>query len=327
MFVITFFASVTNRSCNTSLVFTTDSIEPNGFDYYNIKNLDELNTVAHIMSPTDFAALEQAKSNMQNISWAMRNVNKIGDTVDTGVTFVPEKVLVKLQSMTQNALLKIIKANLLTIQKNKTFKKPSKLAYKSIVTGSGALSGFFGATSGFGTAIFASELALTTNFLMRTIMDIARSEGEDIYTIEGQMACLEVFALGGASKDDDSLETSYYTTRIAINSALNSVSAAGVKVGLETLIKGASTLGSGVLSNFVSKIAIRLSLLISEKFVAQALPVVGAIGGGGLNYVFVNHFQKMATAHFTIKRLERQYGEAQVKLAYDSIKVSNKMKI
>ena len=157
-------------------------------------------------------------------------------------------------------------------------------------------------------------------------MDIARSEGEDIYTLEGQMACLEVFALGGESKDDDGLETSYYTTRIAINSALNSVSATGVKVGLDTLIKGASTLGSGALSNFVSKIATRLSLLISEKFLAQALPIVGAIGGGSLNYVFVDHFQKMATAHFTIKRLERHYGEAEVKLAYESIQLSKPIK-
>jgi hypothetical protein len=282
-----------------------------------------LNLTTNPISLIDLDVLKQAKTNVLNISWAMRNVNKIGGTLETGMTFVPEKVLVKLQSMTQTALLKIIKANLLTIQKNKSFKKPSKLTYKSIVTGSGALSGFFGATTGFGTAIFASELTLTTKFLMRTIMDIARSEGEDIYTLEGQMACLEVFALGGESKDDDGLETSYYTTRIAINSALNSVSATGVKVGLDTLIKGASTLGSGALSNFISKIATRLSLLISEKFLEQALPIVGAIGGGSLNYVFVDHFQKMATAHFSIKRLERHYGETQVKLAYDTIKISN----
>lgn len=288
--------------------------------------LKHLNLITNPISPKDLEALKQAKSNMLNISWTMRNVNKIGDTVETGMTFVPEKILVKIQSMTQKALLKIIKANLLTIQKNKTFKKPSKTTYKSIVTGSGALSGFFGATTGFGTAIFASELTITTKFLMRTIMDIARSEGEDIYTLEGQMACLEVFALGGDSKDDDDLEMSYYTTRIAINSALNNVSAAGIKVGLETLIKGASTLGSGALSNFVSKIATRLSLLISEKFLAQALPIVGAVGGGSLNYIFVDHFQKMATAHFSIKRLERQYGEAEVKLAYESIDVSKKIK-
>lgn len=285
-----------------------------------------MNLTTNPITPEDLETLKKAKSNILHVSWAMRNVNKIGDTVETGITFVPEKVVVKLQSITQTALLKIIKANLLTIQKNKPFKKPSKLTYKGIVTGSGALSGFFGATTGFGTAIFASELTITTKFIMRTIMDIARSEGEDIYTLEGQMACLEVFALGGESKDDDGLETSYYTTRIAINSALNSVSATGVKVGLDTLIKGASTLGSGALSNFVSKIATRLSLLISEKFLAQALPIVGAIGGGSLNYVFVDHFQKMATAHFTIKRLERHYGEAEVKLAYENIQLTKPVK-
>lgn len=281
-----------------------------------------MNLITKPISPEDLEALRQAKSNMLNVSWAMRNVNKLGDTVETGMTFVPEKVLLKLQKITKSVLIKVIKANLLTIQKNKTFKKPSKVAYKSIVTGSGALSGFFGASTGFGTAIFVSELTITTKFIMRTIMDIARSEGEDIYTLEGQMACLEVFALGGESKDDDDLDTSYYTTRIAINSALNNVSTTSVKVGLDTLIKGASALGSGALSNFVSKIATRLSLLISEKFLAQALPIVGAVGGGSLNYIFVDHFQKMATSHFTIKRLERQYGEAEVKLAYDTINVS-----
>ena len=140
------------------------------------------------------------------------------------------------------------------------------------------------------------------------------------------MSCLEVFALGGESNDDDGLETSYYTTRIALNSALSNVSATGVKLGLDTLVKGASTLGSGALSNFISKIATRLSLLISEKFLAQALPIVGAIGGGSLNYVFVDHFQKMATAHFTIRRLERKYGEVEVMLAYEKGELSKDIK-
>ena len=277
--------------------------------------------ITNLITPEDLNTLKQAKYDMQNVSWAIRNVNKIGNTVETGIKHVPEKVLIKIQGITQNVLLKIIKANLLTIQKNKTFKKPSKNTYKGIVTGTGALSGFFGATTGFGTAIFASEVTLTTKFLMRTIMDIARSEGEDIYTLDGQMACLEVFALGGDSTADDGMEMSYYTTRIALNSALKNVSATGVKAGIDSLIKGASTAGSGVMGSFISKIASRLSLLISEKFLAQALPIVGAIGGGSLNYVFVTHFQKMATAHFTVRQLERKYGDEVVKLAYQNVKV------
>lgn len=285
-----------------------------------------MNIIVSSITPEDKEALKDAKSNMQNLGWAIRNVNKIGNTVETGVKHVPEKVLLKVQSMTQSVLLKIVKANLLTIQKNKTFKKPSKNTYKSIVTGTGALSGFFGSSTGFGTAIFASEVTLTTKFLMRTIMDIARSEGEDIYTLEGQMACLQVFALGGDSLDDDGMEASYYTTRMALNSALSNVSAASIKMSLDSLVKGASALGSNAIGNFLSEIATRLSLLISEKFLAQAVPIVGAIGGGGLNYVFVDHFQKMATAHFTIRRLERKYGEAEVKSVYETINTDIKEK-
>ncbi|WP_405574461.1 EcsC family protein [Winogradskyella sp. Asnod2-B02-A] len=280
-----------------------------------------MNLIINPITPEDQQALISAKSNMQNLGWAIRNVNKIGNTVETGVKHVPEKVLLKVQSITQSVLLKIIKANLLTIKKNKTFKKPSKNTYKSIVTGTGALSGFFGSTTGFGTAIFASEVTLTTKFLMRTIMDIARSEGEDIYTLEGQMACLQVFALGGDSIEDDGMEASYYTTRMALNSALSNVSAASIKMSLDSLVKGASALGTNAVGNFLSKIATRLSLLISEKFLAQAVPIIGAIGGGGLNYVFVDHFQNMATAHFTIRRLERKYGEEVVRLSYDNVKL------
>ena len=280
-----------------------------------------MNLPTNPLTPQDLETLKNAKSTMQNLGWAIRNVNKIGNTVETGIKHVPEKVLLKVQNITQSVLLKVVKANLLTIQKNKSFKKPSKKTYKGIVTGTGALSGFFGSSTGFGTAIFASEVTLTTKFLMRTIMDIARSEGEDIYTLEGQMACLQVFALGGDSMDDDGMEASYYTTRMALNSALNNVSATSIKMGLDSLVKGASTLGSNAIGNFLSKIATRLSLLISEKFLAQAVPVVGAIGGGSLNYVFVEHFQRMATAHFTIRRLERKYGKNIVKSSYEDINV------
>jgi len=280
-----------------------------------------LNLKTNAITQEDREILKQAKFSMQNLGWAIRNVNKIGGTVETGISYVPEKVLNKVQKITESVLLKVVKANLLTIQKNKTFKKPSKNTYKSIVTSTGALSGFFGSSTGLGTAIFASEVTLTTKFLMRTIMDIARSEGEDIYKLEGQMACLQVFALGGDAKDDDGMETSYYTTRMALNSALKNVSTASIKMSLDNLVKGVGVLGSNVVGNFLSKIATRLSLLISEKFLAQAVPVVGAIGGGGLNYVFVDHFQKMATAHFTVRRLERKYGEDVIKSIYQNLKV------
>ncbi len=273
----------------------------------------------HKITPEDLQVLRQAKSDMEHLGWAIRNINIIGNTLETGFKYIPPKALAVLQKSTEKALMAILKANLLTIQKHSTFRKPSNRTYKAIVTGSGALSGFFGSTTGIGTALFASEVALTTKFMMRTIMDIARSEGEDIYSLEVQMACLEVFALGGWSKDDDGTESSYYATRVALSSALKKVTASSVKATLETLVKSTSILGSNAVSNFISKIASRLSIVFSEKILAQAVPVIGAAGGGTLNYIFIEHFQKMATAHFKIRRLERRYGEAIVKEAYDHI--------
>ncbi|MGJ8745307.1 EcsC family protein [Polaribacter sp.] len=275
------------------------------------------------LSTEDLEALKKAKQTMNNLGWAIRNVNKIGNTIEDGINYIPEKALAKIQKVTKSVLLGVIKANLITIQKNKKFRKPSKTTYKAIVTSSGAVSGFFGAATGLGTLIFTSELTVTTKFIMRTILDIARSEGEDIYTLEGQLACLEVFALGGDSDKDDGMESSYYTTRIALSSALKNISASGVKIGLDALVKGVSSVGSNVITNFISKIATQLSLLISEKFLAQAIPVIGAIGGASLNFVFVNHFQEMATAHFKIRHLERKYGALLVQEAYKNIQLKD----
>jgi hypothetical protein len=274
---------------------------------------------SHQLSAEDLALLKMSKNNMENLGFAIKAVNSVGSVAEATIKFLPEKVLAKLQKSTKSILLGVVKTNLLTIQKHQTFKKPSKIMYKSIVTGTGAVSGFFGSSTGLGTAIFLGELTLTTKFLMRSIMDIARSEGEDIYTLEGQLACLEVFALGGSSKDDDSLETSYYATRTALNSSLQKVTASGLKTALDGMVASASSIGSKSITNFVSKIAARFSILLSEKFVAQIVPVIGAATGGTLNYIFVEHFQKMATAHFTIRRLERAYGADVVKRVYDEM--------
>jgi hypothetical protein len=53
---------------------------------------------------------------------------------------------------------------------------------------------------------------------------------------------------------------------------------------------------------------------------AQAIPVIGAIGGGLVNTIFISHFQDMARGHFAIRRLERQYGGDVVQAAYLELK-------
>lgn len=270
----------------------------------------------NVISREDLETIKKCKASMEHIGWAIKGVNAIGNSLETGARFIPEKALNVLQKTTEKILLGLLKANLLTISKNKQLKEPSSITYKAIVIGSGTVGGFFGSTTGIGTAIFASEMTITTKYILRSIMDIARSQGEDIYSLEGQMQCMEVFALGGKSKDDDGMDTSYYAARAALSSTLKNLTSASLQAAINTAANSSAAFGSSALNKFITQIAARFSVLISEKFMAQAVPIAGALGGGSMNFIFINHFQKMATSHFTLRRLERKYGEDAVRKAY-----------
>ena len=51
----------------------------------------------------------------------------------------------------------------------------------------------------------------------------------------------------------------------------------------------------------------------------QSLPAIGAAGGAAVNLIFINHFQDMARGHFTVRRLEREYGTKLVQNEYERI--------
>jgi xanthine/CO dehydrogenase XdhC/CoxF family maturation factor len=60
-------------------------------------------------------------------------------------------------------------------------------------------------------------------------------------------------------------------------------------------------------------------VVVTQKVAAQALPVVGALGGAAVNYAFIEHFQDVARGHFTVRRLERIYGKERIRAEYDLI--------
>ena len=67
--------------------------------------------------------------------------------------------------------------------------------------------------------------------------------------------------------------------------------------------------GGPVLVRFITQVASRFGVVVTQKVAAQALPVVGALGGAAVNYAFIEHFQEVARGHFTVRRLERVYGK------------------
>jgi hypothetical protein len=150
------------------------------------------------------------------------------------------------------------------------------------------------------------------------MVDIARGEGENIHTVETQLACLEVFALGSNSQTDNDAETGYYATRTALARV---VSEAAKYIAAKYIAeKGIAEEGAPAIVRLISKIAIRFSAPVSEKFAAQSIPAIGAAGGAAINLIFINHFQDMARGHFTIRRLERKYGTKVVQSEYERLR-------
>ncbi len=147
-----------------------------------------------------------------------------------------------------------------------------------LVAMSGAVGGFLGLGG------FIPDAAVTTLAIMREIARIAQEAGEDLADPASREACLQVFALNPTET-----EMGYFGTRMVLQGR--------------------------PLALLMAEVASRFGLTLSQKFALQAVPVIGAIGGAALNATFLAHYRELARAHFTVRRLERVYGEAAVKQA------------
>ncbi|MGB5943582.1 MAG: EcsC family protein [Leeuwenhoekiella sp.] len=267
----------------------------------------------HGIPEEDIALIKRSKHHLDDVTYSMKVLGTLGTPIDTGLLMLPEKYQGQIHLAIQKALRLALKANLHTLQKGKIKKAPSNLIYKMVTGASGATGGFFG------VAGFSVDLLLSTKFMMRSIMDIARSQGEDIFDEKVQLACLQVFALGGNSKEDDALDTAYYATRSALQTAMNQASTFVGKHGTEKVLEAIASQTATPIAKLIGKVAARYSIQVSEKFALQAIPVVGAAAGASLNLLFTTHFQKIATAHFTIRRLEREYGQKRIREIYERV--------
>jgi len=85
------------------------------------------------------------------------------------------------------------------------------------------------------------------------------------------------------------------------------------------LQRGAIDASAPVVTSLVSEIVSRFGLVVSDKVAAGALPVLGAVGGATVNVIFMDHFQRIARGHFTMRRLERTYGSAHIRQRYGEL--------
>jgi hypothetical protein len=82
------------------------------------------------------------------------------------------------------------------------------------------------------------------------------------------------------------------------------------------LERGVVSASSPIVAKLVGDIVTRFGLVVSDMAAASAVPIAGAFGGATVNMIFMDHFQRMARGHFTVRRLERIYGVELIRDTY-----------
>ena len=265
------------------------------------------------LSEEDFRTLERAHQILENPGLAAKLSHLIGAPIEAGVRTLPDAVLTLIVRLTRYSVRRGL-AGIIATMDLEPGKPAAPGMYRFASSVSGAAGGFFG------LAALPVELPVSTLLIMRSIAEIARSEGEDLRRPESQLACLEVLALGGRAKDDDAAEVGYYASRIGLAQTISSASHYIAQHGLGRRV-------ATPLAKLIARIATRFSIRITESMVAKAIPVVGAASGATINALFMLHFQDMAWAHFNVRRLERKYRPDLIRRHYEHLGAYNPFEV
>jgi hypothetical protein len=256
------------------------------------------------MTQEDLNELRRAAQSLEHPSLAARLTMLAGKPVELIGNALPAPAAEAIASATSTALELALQAALRTMRRRPH--AASRLLHKALATASGAAGGAFGLVT------LPIELPISTIVMLRSIADIARSEGEDPSDPETALSCVQVFALGGRPGATDPSESGYFAVRGVL---AKSVTQAARFIAERGVIEG----GGPVLVRFITQVASRFGMVVTQKLAAQAVPVIGALGGAAVNYAFIEHFQEVARGHFTVRRLERLYGKDLVRQEYQRL--------
>ena len=257
------------------------------------------------LSSAEIEDLRRAKVLLENPGLAAKISNFVGAPIEKGFALLPKKWNAVVNDATRKSIETALHVALWTMDHNRA-ESPSNWWHKLAVGTTGAAGGVFGLPA------LAIELPVSTTIMLRSIADIARSQGENLKLPEARLQCVQVLALGGGSNSDDGSDTGYFAARAAMAKAVSDAVQHLAKNGL-------SHQGAPAIVRLIALIASRFSIVVSEKAAAQAVPVLGAFGGAVINTLFIDHFQDMGKGHFIVRRLERAHGAEEVRRFYQDV--------
>ncbi len=154
-----------------------------------------------------------------------------------------------------------------------------------------ALSGGAGGFAGLASSLV--ELPATVSIMFGAIQKIAGRYGFDPQDERVRMECLTVFASGTPLRADDGVDISFLASRVALT-------------------------GAGVHA-MIGRIAPKLTVVLGQKLAAQAVPVVGAVAGAGVNLAFLRYYEELAHVRFGLLKIARDRPEIDVMAAFHAL--------
>ena len=142
------------------------------------------------------------------------------------------------------------------------------------------MAGAAGGAGGMVTSLV--ELPVTVTMMLAAIRAEAVAAGYDPAEAAVRLACLEVFAAGSPLTTDDGVNTAFVSARL--------------------------TLAGPTLRAVIARVAPRLALVLGQKLALQAVPVLGALTGAGLNAAYLRYYREMARIRFALLRLSEVHG-------------------
>ena len=190
------------------------------------------------------------------MSLATRIANAAGTPIEKLFSMLPQGAADAIQAATNKALQAGLRCAISTVD-DRT-RSSAEWIHTSVVMASGAAGGAFGLPA------LAIELPVSTVVMLRSIVDIARSEGALVRTPEAGLACLEVFALGGRKGGDDAVESGYFVVRAALAKAL-------AEAAEYIAERGLAREGAPAIIRSITQVTVRFGVPVSENMASSDL--------------------------------------------------------
>jgi hypothetical protein len=236
------------------------------------------------LSAEEFASLERAAADyLAAKGKLMSTLEQAGNFIQSGLHRLPGNIQQMVADRARDGLQLAFRTAILGME------APSATDAAGGYRLGGMVSGALGGFGGLATTL--AELPVTTGLIMRSVAAIARADGFDLADEEVRATCVEVFAFGGPLEEDDDADLAFWTAR----------------------------LGGRQVAQMMVSAAARYAPAMAAKVGAQAVPLLGAAVGAGLNLVYMDFYQRMARVVFRLLPIERAHDRAMVRSCFASV--------